>query len=744
MQTQMSPVLRSTNGQAIPLVGMDIEAKIEGLMTSVNLEQRYTNNEKINIEAVYTFPLPIDAVLTSLVVKIDQRILRATILEKKTAEVRYEEAMTDGNTAVMLEKLASGLYTMNVGNLMAGETIAIQMQYAFTQRWQGNQLRLFIPTTLAPRYGSDPFAPHQMPENDFLVEHACDFKVQIIGALAKAKIASPSHRISVQNDKDCTWISLQDKSTLMDKDFIINIESELDHNHGLFSRDREGFCALASFHPTFAAQFAAQPKNLKIVVDCSGSMGGQSIEQARNALSTIVQSLGKGDFFNIVLFGSDHHCMFEKMMPATEKNIATALEQITSIDANLGGTEIGSALAATYQLQSEVKQDCDILLITDGEVWDVDNIIAQSKKSGHRIFTVGVGDSVSENFVRNLAEKTGGAAELVSPNENMADRIVRHFKRMRAPSATKVEMQWSDKPVRQLDIGAVYDGDTINVWAWFDKQPDEKATLVLHMPDGSLLKQELVLQRSMDNPDESLTLVSRLAAAARIHLSENKDEIVTLACDFQLMSEHTNYLLVDVREEKAEDLPELRKVPHMLPESWAGIAASAPASLDVAAPMSAPMRTRGSPMLKKAELKKAAPADVTRKESSKMSIGMLMESEETASFLCEQSPNDFAQNFANQFQPFDAAKINIDLLRQYGLQDNQAEILRNAVKLGFSEQQVAVVYLYLLYKLLDKINLDRDFTRQLTKAYKSIQLTPELEQFLQTAIDDLDRQPVFV
>ncbi len=734
MQTQMSPVLRSTNGQAIPLVGMDIEAKIEGLMTSVNIEQRYSNNEKINIEAVYTFPLPIDAVLTSLVVKIDQRILRATILEKKTAEARYEEAITDGNTAVMLEKLASGLYTMNVGNLMPGETIAIQMQYAFTQRWQGNQLRLFIPTTLAPRYGNDPFAAHQMPENDFLVEHACSFKVQIIGALAKAKIASPSHRISVQNDKDCTWINLQDKSTLMDKDFILNIESELDHNHGLFSRDREGFCALASFHPTFAAQFAAQPKNLKIVVDCSGSMGGQSIEQARNALSKIVQSLGKGDFFNIVLFGSDHHCMFERMIPATEKNIATALEQITNIDANLGGTEIGNALAATYQLRSEVKQDCDILLITDGEVWDVDNIIAQAKKSGHRIFTVGVGDSVSENFVRNLAEKTGGAAELVSPNENMADRIVRHFKRMRAPSAKKVEMQWSNTPVRQLDIGAVYDGDTINIWAWFDKQPDEKATLVLHMPDGSLLKQELVLQRSMDNPDESLTLVSRLASAARIHLSENKDEVVTLACDYQLMSLHTNYLLVDVREEKAEDLPELRKVPHMLPESttdW--MCGSAPAVA------SAPMRARGAPA-PTPMLKKAALGRMIQKEFNKLSMDLL---EISKSAPEEKDPKTFAEIFANKFKPFNSSKVNISLLQEHGLHSDQIGILHEAISQGFTERQIAIIYLYLLYQIVDKSTVDRNFMRALTKAYKTVKTTVEIENFLLAAIGDMDKKAAF-
>lgn len=735
MQTQISPVLRNSNGQAIPLVGMDIEAKIEGLMTSVTIEQRYSNTEKINIEAVYTFPLPIDAVLTSLIVKIDQRILRATILEKTAAEKRYEDAITDGNTAVMLEKLDSGLYTMNVGNLLPGETIAIEMQYAFTQRWQGNQLRLFIPTTLAPRYGNDPYAPHQMPENDFLVEHACNFKVQIRGALARAKIASPSHRISVQPDGDCVWVNLQDKAALMDKDFILNIESESDHNHGLFSRDSEGFCALASFHPIFAWQFSAQPKDLKIVVDCSGSMEGQSIEQARKAVASIVQSLGKGDFFNIVLFGSEHRFMFDRMMSASEKNIAQALEHIANIEANLGGTEIGSALEATYQLRTEAKQDRDILLITDGEVWDVDNIIAQAKKSGHRIFTVGVGDSVSENFVRNLAEKTGGAAELVSPNENMADRIVRHFKRMRAPSAKKVEMQWSSKPIRQLEIGPVYDGDTVKVWAWFNKQPDENAALILHMPDGSVLKQELALQRVLDNPDESLTLVSRLAAAARIHLSEDQQEIVKLACDYQLMSQHTNYILVDQRDNKAEDLPELRKVPHMLPEGWAGIAAVA----SVAAP--APMRSKmqsspGQPMLKKAQLN-----SVIQREFSKLSMDLMEVSRAAPE---EKGPKEFAEIFCNKFKPFNSSKVNIGLLQDYGLHGDQIALLHEAVAQGFTERQIAIVYLYWLYHAIDKATVDRNFIRALTKAYKSIKTTPEIELFLRAAIDDSDKQPVIV
>lgn len=721
MNIQTSPVLAATNGQAIPLVGMDIKAKIEGLMTSISVEQTYHNTESINIEAVYTFPLPLDAVLTSLQVKIADRILRAQILEKKAAEARYEEAITDGDTVVMLEKLEAGLYTMNVGNLQADEKISILMEYSFVQRWQGNQLRLFIPTTIAPRYGNAPFAPQQIPEANFFVEHHCKFTVQIVGVLSKAKIASPSHAISVQTEDDSSWINLQQQSTLMDKDFILTIESETDHNLGLISRDRHGFCALASFHPQFAKDFSPQSKNFKILVDCSGSMGGSSIEQARHAVAKIVESLIPGDFFNIVLFGSDHQCIFKQMMPATQQHIQTALQQIKSIDANLGGTEIASALKASYKLKAESKQADEILLITDGEVWDTEAIVQQAIKSKHRIFTVGVGTSVSEGFVRELAEKTGGAAELVSPNENMAERIVRHFNRMRAPAAKKVDVQWSHLPTHQLEVGPVYQGDTVNVWAWFDKQPHANTSLVLHMPNGSVMTQTLQLQKTTDNAEEQLTILSRLATATRINTIDDKNTIVELACAYQLMSKHTNYLMVDVRADKAEDLPELRKVPHMLAEGWGGVGvplAAAPAmSMDF-------MKTSS---VSAPRAKKSLPGFL-RKEVDNDVLSESLATEDWMDVVDQtNSLQDFIQSISNQSAPINIDTISIEHLVIHGLPTNVLAVLRDLEQQGFDSHQIALAYLYYLFDSQNDVAVDRAFTRQLSKAFKQLVIADELK-----------------
>ncbi len=99
------------------LQSVNVEAKIENLLCEVTIKQVYSNLEKINIEAVYTFPLPLSAALLDMTIKTGTRELKGVVIEKTEAEDRYEDAVTDGDTAIMLEQVDPGLYTMNVGNL---------------------------------------------------------------------------------------------------------------------------------------------------------------------------------------------------------------------------------------------------------------------------------------------------------------------------------------------------------------------------------------------------------------------------------------------------------------------------------------------------------------------------------------------------------------------------------------------------------------------------------------------------
>jgi len=104
------------------------EALLDQLNSKVTVEQRYRNPTSVNIEAVYTFPLPLDAVLLAFEVEIGGRRLAGWIVKKAAAEREYEEAITDGDTAILLEQAGPGLYTASIGNFMPGETATIRFR----------------------------------------------------------------------------------------------------------------------------------------------------------------------------------------------------------------------------------------------------------------------------------------------------------------------------------------------------------------------------------------------------------------------------------------------------------------------------------------------------------------------------------------------------------------------------------------------------------------------------------------
>ncbi|MFO7783390.1 MAG: VWA domain-containing protein, partial [Desulfatiglandales bacterium] len=203
-----------------------------------------------------------------------------------------------------------------------------------------------------------------------------------------------------------------------------------------------------------------------------------------------------------------------RQVSADKGNITKVRRLLRSLDADMGGTEIGRAIEAVIQLPGPpIPQD--VLLITDGEIWDMDSTIEIAKKSGHRFFTVGVGSSVSEAFVGQLARETGGACELVAPRERMVEKIVRHFKRIYLPVVEIGEIHWPTQPQRELPgtITPLYDGDTLHVFGCFDERPTGTVSLHMTLVDGQKLSQAIVLPglEKVTSRDDVPSPVARLA-----------------------------------------------------------------------------------------------------------------------------------------------------------------------------------------------------------------------------------------
>lgn len=710
MRSKMTaPVLEPVGQGKIALQAVNVEAHLENLLCEVTIRQVYSNLEKINIEAVYTFPLPLGAVLLALTIKTQAKELKGVVVEKSAAEERYEEAVTDGDTAIMLEQVEAGLYTMNVGNLQPDETIEISMTYAELFKWRDNALRFYLPTTVAPRYGDTESAgiqPHQAPEYDLGAENNFSILLTIHGALAGAAIDSPSHKISLEKKRDLATVALQKGTALMDRDFVLNIDmpgEEKSFAH--LECNADGCTALASFYPRFPSLPHKGPRCITIIVDCSGSMGGDSMAQARSALGEILDLLRPEDQFNVIRFGSSYKMLFAKPVPADHGHLRKAKDLLETMEADMGGTEIGNAIAAAIKSKMPREMSREVLLITDGEVWDWEKITATAAGSGFRFFTVGVGSSVSEAFVQTLAETTGGACELVAPNEGMAEKIVRHFKRIYLPKAGNVRIVWPGQADQVIpgSIGSLFDGDTLHVFGRFKAKPSGDVMLQAELENGEAFTQKLRLQpkAAAESQAASEGTTTRMAVAWSIRNMVDAERIAALGVAYQLMTRHTNYLAIDAREgdDKAKELPALRKTPQMLAAGWGGTGT-------ILQKMRAP-----HPLA-------AAPASIKR----------------SAGLICEMSSDirpagppggrpidDFIGKLDAILGGTPPASWSLDLLRGQGLDGEAIRLLAELRDSGAHEQAVVVAFLYLLSQE-KKIGakLSRTSRRVAAKAFKQL------------------------
>ena len=572
---------RGASSKAI-LQSVTIKSKVNNLLCETAVYQTYKNTEECNIEAIFTFPLPLDAVLLNFKVKLNDRKLTGTVSSKSDAEELYEEAISEGDAAIMLEQCSPGLFTVNIGNLLPGETAEVQFIYSELFKWQQDSIRFFLPTTIAPRYGNpeqEGLEPHQVPENELLAENRFSFSMNISGILAGAAFKSPSHKISARKNKKSTTITIKDQSCLMDRDFVLNIQNKVkDKNFALIGKDIDSYTSLVSFNPVLPKVKHMSPRNIKVVVDCSGSMSGDSILQAKKALTKLTTLLSKKDYFNIIAFGTNQLILFHEQKQATEENIEEAADFINNLDANMGGTRMKEALACVYQSSINNEIPPDILLITDGEVWKHQDVIQDAKRSGHRIFTFGVGSSVSESLIRDLAKTTNGACELAAPNEDMSEKIIRHFKRIYTPADQNIFITWPNKIEKNsaTAVKHIFSGDTLYVFAKSKKSPSGEVKLSVCQQGKEIFAEAIPLAAPKNLHKDKCRpgTIARMRAAEFVsNLEESDNNRQKTAIEYQLMSRFTNYIIVEERsnKEKAKDLPKLRKVKHIVPAGHGGM-----------------------------------------------------------------------------------------------------------------------------------------------------------------------------
>jgi Ca-activated chloride channel family protein len=569
--------LRAKDSYAdIGLVSAHVSGRLNGLVAQIKLRQVYKNWSDDNIECVYTFPLAWQSVLLGMRVELNGKSLTGSIKPKRVAEALYEKAIDNGDLPVMLERSGKDLYTANIGNIQTGDEVVIELDYAQILKAEDGSVRFSLPTTVAPRYGDSAdsgMRPHQQSEADPQVEQRLFVNLEMSESLSAGTIHCPTHEIQHSRQGNQCSVRLEGAAWL-DRDFVLVVDRLDDLSFAVAAPDhvRPGQATVLT-GSVFKPQKAQQNRGsvIKVLVDCSGSMQGDSIEQARDCLNWLFGQLSNADKVSFSRFGSSvqhDHPALQSCSTVYRQVLKTSARRLA---ADLGGTEIDMALKEVIAIEGENPDETEnaaILLITDGEVWNIDEIIATVRASGHRIYAVGVGSAPSESLLQDMAEVTGGACEMVTPRESMQRAVERLLIRLRQTQAIEQEticsapVLWQSKTNKH----AAY-GEGLSSWIQVEANESDPNSLWV---EQTIFPGDTRTRCKVDW-DDSLDL-SRISAAFQLHDISLAKEREKLAMEYQLVSSETNFILVHERmeAEKPEDLPELHQVKPMLAAGWGG------------------------------------------------------------------------------------------------------------------------------------------------------------------------------
>lgn len=589
----------------IPLEGVSVEATIKDQCTRVTLTQRYRNQEAQPIEAVYVFPLDEEAAICGFEAMIGEIHVVGEVKEKEEAFEKYDDALAHGHGAYLLDQEKPDVFTASVGNIPPGKEVLVKITYVAEVGLEGDAVRFVLPTTVSPRY-----APQQdqvgvgrstaeavNPTTKWTVPYGLDLKVHLDMPSAIRGVESPTHPISTEIDGKAGTVTLGNRTTQLDRDFVLLVRTaEPQKPRAWVEVDEDGErTAMVAFQPEFEVEEA--PSEIVFVLDQSGSMDGSSIVEARNALQLCLRSLPEGTRFNIVGFGSSHRMLFPESMLYGDESLQKASERVKNMRADLGGTEILGPLKAILGAKPNPELPRQLFVLTDGQVSNTEEVISLVRKHSHttRVFTFGIGAGASHHLVKGMARAGGGSAEFISPGERIEKKVLRQLRRALVPALTDVKVDWGGLEVEQAPyrVPPVFAGGRVLVYGFIDEAAANpvEVTLNAHGTRGAMsFKVPIDVQNAVPG-----TLIGTLAARTMIRDLEEeasvlhaqsgsrqkrrkderdklvKEQIVRLGVAYGLVSKHTSFVAVEMRDTPAEGELQLRKVPVALTSGWGGL-----------------------------------------------------------------------------------------------------------------------------------------------------------------------------
>jgi von Willebrand factor A domain-containing protein 5 len=487
------------------LTGVKAKAVIVDMVSRITLSQTFTNdNASKTYEALYRFPLHESSAVCNFELQVSNGRKIVGIVKAEEAAIKtYETAKSQGKIAALVLQKEPDIFQTKVGNIPAKSSITVTLTYitVLKQDTESNAVRYTLPTTIAPRYGNLSYTGFSnVKTSNMGFELTIDIKMpsQI------TSVSSPSHPIAMTLTGSTTAnVTLSNTSPSLNKDIVVLVASnDLDTPRCVIETHptSSSKCAMLTLIPRFHLPRA--PTEVIFVIDRSGSMQGK-VDTLRRSLQIFLKSLPASPeiYFNICSFGSRFEFLFKdgQSKKYDSKTLKDAEDYIANVMANFGGTEI---LHPLLECMKKRRVDCQtsIILLTDGQVHNTTSIVTAiaEEKAKHadkplRVFSLGIGNSVSHHLVEGIARAGGGYSQLVMDQERLDKKVVRMLSAGLQTALNDLNVDWPGKPApgelvyKLVKVDVAEDFQVLEIpekqsTSFFDSRVDDMESMKVEAP----------------------------------------------------------------------------------------------------------------------------------------------------------------------------------------------------------------------------------------------------------------------
>src|SRR5262245_34664311 len=448
--------LVASDGRKLPLRGITLSADARGGLARVVLEQRFQNAYQETLHVSYQVPLPVDGAVAGYVVHIGDRRIVGEVEPIEAARERFETSLVEGKSAALVEQTRPNLFNLEIGNIPPGIEILTQLTVDQRLTWLGEGAWEWrFPTVVAPRYlGAEGRVADADRVSVDVAEGSVAAGARVVLTIRDLMSAgtpiSPSHSTTTAAISGGVQVTLAGSTSALDRDVVVRWptaghETALTLDTGRPAANRphaKAAYGLLTVVPPLAEGVAhVVPRDVILLIDTSGSMGGAPLVQAKAVARAVVESLDVWDQVELIQFSSQPRRWHRRAEAVTDAVRRDAVAWIETLAAE-GGTEMADGVQeALRALRNDAQRQ--VVLITDGLIGferEIVQHVARNLPAGSRLHAVGVGSAPNRALTAPVARAGRGIEVVIGLDEEVKPHAARLIARMRAPLLTEIKV----------------------------------------------------------------------------------------------------------------------------------------------------------------------------------------------------------------------------------------------------------------------------------------------------------------